>query len=128
MTPSFWPSSTAQVHRVNQDGSSRGSGVKEGKRGFEHSEASLKKQRGLWTRISNEARVLQKERNSGGLGNSFAVLRSPRLLRLEWGLAAGSSGRRWLGLSMWRPMACPFVLISRDVFIELGGFRDSVPW
>lgn len=45
--------------------------LKKMKEGFVHSEASFRKQRGLWTRISNEACVLQKERDSRGMGNSF---------------------------------------------------------
>lgn len=39
------------------------------KEGLEHAEASLRKVRGLWARISDEAIVLQKKGDSRDLGN-----------------------------------------------------------
>lgn len=41
------------------------------KEGLEHAETSLRKVRGMQARISDEAIVLQKKRDSRGLGNGF---------------------------------------------------------
>lgn len=59
--------------------------LKKVKKGLEQTEPSLRKLRGLWTRVLSEAGVLQKERGSRAWGMASQSPCGGNLPRLGWG-------------------------------------------